>query len=337
MRATLRPRPPPPNAALMATGSPCSFANATTSSEPATGSGVPATSGRTGAVRDVARGDLVAERTDRGGRGTDPGQPGVHDGLGELGVLGEEAVAGVDGVGAGARRDVEQLVDDEVGLAGRRAAEGVRLVGDLHVLGVAVRVGVDRDRADAGVLAGAGDPDGDLAAVGDEDLRERPGGVRARRRLPRSSWSVRVRRPAPSSAVAEPSGAPGAPTPGRGRRGAAHGAACSRSARRSSRQRRSSLVQLAQHGVDVGPPRPQLPSRRPSHLVEQVLQLARPRPARRRTCRRWCGSSPGRTRSACRAAPAPAGPGRAGGTPGSCRAARATPAPAARSSAPCGG
>ena len=45
VRATFRPRPPPPNAALIAIGRPCSRANPTTSSAPETGSGVPATSG----------------------------------------------------------------------------------------------------------------------------------------------------------------------------------------------------------------------------------------------------------------------------------------------------
>ncbi|GAA2058157.1 hypothetical protein GCM10009839_79770 [Catenulispora yoronensis] len=35
---------------------------------------------------------------------------------------------------------------------------------------VPVGVGIDRDRADAGVLARAGDPDGDLATVGDQYL-----------------------------------------------------------------------------------------------------------------------------------------------------------------------
>ena len=44
-RATFRPRPPPPNAALIAIGRPCSSANATTSSAFSTGSWVPATSG----------------------------------------------------------------------------------------------------------------------------------------------------------------------------------------------------------------------------------------------------------------------------------------------------
>ena len=45
MRATFRPRPPPPYAALIATGRPCSVAKATISSASTTGSGVPGTRG----------------------------------------------------------------------------------------------------------------------------------------------------------------------------------------------------------------------------------------------------------------------------------------------------
>ena len=45
--------------------------------------------------------DLGAHRVDRLGRRADPDQAGVLDRAGELGVLGQEAVAGVDGVGAG--------------------------------------------------------------------------------------------------------------------------------------------------------------------------------------------------------------------------------------------
>ena len=63
------------------------------------------------ARRDVAGLDLVAEGVDRLGGGPDPGQPGVDHGLGEGGVLGEEAVAGVHRVGAAAAGDVEQLLD----------------------------------------------------------------------------------------------------------------------------------------------------------------------------------------------------------------------------------
>ena len=44
-RATLSPRPPPPYAALMATGRPNSSAKASTASASATGSAVPGTSG----------------------------------------------------------------------------------------------------------------------------------------------------------------------------------------------------------------------------------------------------------------------------------------------------
>ena len=123
-----------------------------------------------GAVGDVLGLGLVAERLDGGGRRADPDQPGVDDGLGEVGVLGEEAVAGVDGVGAGVGGDLDDLGDVEVGLGRGRAAEGVGLVGEADEEGVAVRVGVHRDGADAGVLAGADHADGDLATVGDEDL-----------------------------------------------------------------------------------------------------------------------------------------------------------------------
>ena len=73
-------------------------------------------------------------------------RPGVDDGLGEVGVLGEEAVAGVDRVGAGAAAATSRSLSMyEVGVAGGRAAEGVGLVGDLHVQRVAVGVGVDGD------------------------------------------------------------------------------------------------------------------------------------------------------------------------------------------------
>ena len=45
VQATLRPRPPPPCAALMATGSPCSDAKAVTSAADETGPSLPATNG----------------------------------------------------------------------------------------------------------------------------------------------------------------------------------------------------------------------------------------------------------------------------------------------------
>jgi hypothetical protein len=51
-----------------------------------------------GLLRDLLGLGLVAEGLDGLRARADPDQPGVEDGLGELGVLGEEAVAGVDRV-----------------------------------------------------------------------------------------------------------------------------------------------------------------------------------------------------------------------------------------------
>ncbi len=101
-------------------------------------------------------------------------RPGVDHGLGEVGVLGQEAVAGVHGVGAGLRGDVQHLVERQVALAGRVAAERERLVGEPDERRVPVGVGVDGDARQTGVTAGADDPDGDLTAVGDEYLVQRP-------------------------------------------------------------------------------------------------------------------------------------------------------------------
>nr|KEP22625.1 hypothetical protein DA06_18635 [Georgenia sp. SUBG003] len=122
---------------------------------------------------DVAGGDLVAQRLDRRGRRADPDEARVEHRAGEVGVLGEEAVSRVDGVRAGAARDVEDLARVQVRLRGAHATEGEGLVRQLHVERVAVRVRVHPDRGDAGVGAGPGHPDRDLAAVGDEHLPQR--------------------------------------------------------------------------------------------------------------------------------------------------------------------
>jgi hypothetical protein len=128
--------------------------------------------GGVGREGDVACLDLVAEAVDGLGAGTDPHQTGVDDLLREAGVLGEEAVAGVHGIRSGLVGDLDQLVLQQVGVAGRGAPEGVGLVGDLDVQGVAVGLGIHGDGRDAVVGAGAGDADGDLTAVGDEDFAD---------------------------------------------------------------------------------------------------------------------------------------------------------------------
>src|SRR5204862_6356191 len=110
---------------------------------------------------DVPGGDLVAQHPERVGTGPDPDEPGFNDGLGELGVLGEEAVPGMHGVGAGLRCCREQLADVEVALPWRDPTERNRFVRDADVRRLKVRLGVPRNAADARVLACASNAYGD--------------------------------------------------------------------------------------------------------------------------------------------------------------------------------
>ena len=71
---------------------------------------MPGTSGAPTLLGDVPGLDLVAQRVDGLGGGPIQVSPASMHRLGEVGVLGEEPVAGVDGVGAGLRGDLEQLL-----------------------------------------------------------------------------------------------------------------------------------------------------------------------------------------------------------------------------------
>lgn len=121
-----------------------------------------------GDAHQLLRARLGRHRLDRGRGRADPHQARVQDRPREVGVLGEEAVAGVDGVGAGGDRRLHDQVGAQVGVGGGRARESYGRVGHARVEGVRVRVGVHGDRSDAQFTARAEDPAGDLAPVGDE-------------------------------------------------------------------------------------------------------------------------------------------------------------------------
>ena len=125
---------------------------------------------RPGLQRDVPGPDLVAERLDSLGRRADPGQAGRRDRAGEVGVLGQEAVAGVHRVRAGLQRHLDDLVDVQVGLLAGRPAQRVGLVGDPCVQRVQVGLGVHGDAAQPGVAARPHHPNRDLTAVRDQHL-----------------------------------------------------------------------------------------------------------------------------------------------------------------------
>ena len=92
--------------------------------------------------------------------------------LGELVVLGQEAVTGVDGVssaGGGCSQDVGNV---EIALAAQRFAHADRFIGKLDVERVFVHRAVNRDGGDAELSAAPNDPEGNFAAVGDQHFAD---------------------------------------------------------------------------------------------------------------------------------------------------------------------
>ena len=87
-------------------------------------------------------------RNDRPGR-AHKRQAGLRTPGGELRILGEKPVAGMDGIGPRAPRGVEQGRNVQVAVGGRRRTDPHGLVGLAHVGRVGVGVRVDRDGVEA--------------------------------------------------------------------------------------------------------------------------------------------------------------------------------------------
>ena len=119
-------------------------------------------------------GVLEPQRAHRRRRRPDEDDPGLAAQLGEIGVLGQEAVARMDAFGADPLRQRDDRLAVEIALGA--GADLVRLVGDARVQGAAVGRRRQRDRAHAHPPRRADDPAGDLAAIGDQDVGEHGGG-----------------------------------------------------------------------------------------------------------------------------------------------------------------
>ena len=128
--------------------------------------------GHAGFFHNGLGGGLGTHGRDGGGGRADEHDVVGFAGFGELGVLGEEPVARVNGLGAAFFRHLDDLVGFEVALgAGCRAdVEGFVSHGDMARVGVGVRV--DSDNANAHAVGGLYDPAGDFAPVGDQDFAE---------------------------------------------------------------------------------------------------------------------------------------------------------------------
>ncbi len=125
---------------------------------------------RTGGLGDAPCAHLVTQCPD-GVRGrADPGQARVQGRLREVRVLGEEPVAGVDRVGSGLRRHLEDFFDAQIGVRRGLPAESVGLVRHRDVQPIDVGLRVDGNADQIRIAAGTDDANRDLTAVSDEDL-----------------------------------------------------------------------------------------------------------------------------------------------------------------------
>ncbi len=100
---------------------------------------------------------------------TDEKQACVGAGLREIATLGEEAVAGMDGVGARClcRRDDRLRIEIRRGALPRQQ---LNLVSDAKVQAARIILGMNCHRRQAHVGGGARDADGDFAAIGDQEF-----------------------------------------------------------------------------------------------------------------------------------------------------------------------
>jgi len=115
----------------------------------------------------------------------DEGDPGVGAGLGQVGVLREEAVTGVDRVGLGEPGGLDDPLDVEVGA--HRMAGFPDLVGLVSLeaeLGLPVLLGEHRHGAHSELGGGAEGADRDLPPIGHQDLGEHDNSYPARRGVP---------------------------------------------------------------------------------------------------------------------------------------------------------
>ena len=115
---------------------------------------------------------LVAEGAHRFRRRPDEGDAVLAAGFGEVGVFGQEAVAGMDRIHIADRRHRQNPIDQQITRRRLRGPDADRFVG--HFDREALRIGlrIDRHGADSQFAAGPDHPDCDFAAVGDENFIE---------------------------------------------------------------------------------------------------------------------------------------------------------------------
>lgn len=117
--------------------------------------------------------DLVAHDFDRFGWRPDEGDASLSDGTSKVGILREESVPGVDGVGPRFFDRIQNRLGVEVALSRGLAAQSEGVVGKSDMKRITVELGVDRNGLDSEFLARSNHSNGNLASIGDEDGRKR--------------------------------------------------------------------------------------------------------------------------------------------------------------------
>ena len=113
--------------------------------------------------------DLVAQRVDDGRRGAEPRDTGILDSPCELGVLGQESVAGMNCIRTRLQSDRQDLLTVQIRRRRIVATEGQGLVGLACMRRGHILIGVNRDRRNAHIGGRAAHAQSDFATVGDED------------------------------------------------------------------------------------------------------------------------------------------------------------------------
>ncbi len=126
-----------------------------------------------GLDRDAPGAGLVAERAHGVGARPDEGDAGGLAGIDEIGVLAEQAIARMDGVGAGFLRDADDLGDRQISRdRPQPLADAVSLVRLEAVQAQLVLLGIDRHRLLAQLVRRPHHADRNLATVRNQDLAE---------------------------------------------------------------------------------------------------------------------------------------------------------------------
>ena len=166
------PRPPPPAEALISTGKTELLGQLQGLGLALDQPFAPRHRGDLGQPGHLAGRVLVAQHG-HGLRGrADEGDVAIAANLGEMGVLGQKPVARMDGLHVAHLGRADDAIDFQVAVAGLGRTDAIGLVGHLQVGGAAVGLAEDGHGLHAQLAAGAEDPQGDLAPIGNENAFE---------------------------------------------------------------------------------------------------------------------------------------------------------------------